>query len=101
MKKKLIKDIDKYLLKLFYLNRSITGPGNRKTLNEIKKIIPIKIKSIKSSRKIYDWKVPLEWSVKDAYIKNEKGERILDFNKNNLHLASYSIPQKKKLYFME
>lgn len=95
MKKKLIKDIDKYLLKLFYLNRSITGPGNRKTLSEIKKIIPIKIKSIKSSIKIYDWKVPLEWSVKDAYIKNEKGERVLDFNKNNLHLASYSIPQKK------
>ena len=75
MKKKLIKDIDKYLIKLFNINRSITGPGNRITLKEIKKIIPIKIKSIKSSRKIYDWKVPLEWSVKDAYIKNDKGEK--------------------------
>ena len=97
MKKKIIKDIDAYLNKLFFINRSITGPGNRQTLNELKKIIPIKIKSINSSTKIYDWKVPLEWSVKDAYIKNEKGEKILDFKKNNLHLASYSEPIKKSL----
>jgi len=96
-KKELIKKIDFYLNKLFNINRSITGPGNRQTLKEIKKIIPIKIKSVKSLQKVFDWKIPLEWDVRDAYIKNDKGEKIIDFKKNNLHLASYSKPIRKKI----
>ena len=59
--------------KLFPICRSITGDGNRKTLEILKKEVPeIKIKEIKSGTKIFDWKVPQEWNVKDAFIKVKK-----------------------------
>ena len=97
---------------LFPINRSLTGKGNRKTLSIIKKtLLPkLNIKKIKSGSEVYDWKIPFEWIVKDAYIKNKFGEKIIDFKENNLHLLNYSIPfsgiiSKKKLmshlYFLE
>jgi len=83
---------------LFPITRSIAGPGVRETLNYVKKIIPsIKIKGISSGKKVYGWKVPKEWEIKDAYIKNSKGKKIIDFKKNNLHVINYSIPVRKKL----
>ncbi len=83
---------------LFPINRSLTGKGNLKTLNYIKKIIPqLKIKNFRSGQKFYDWTIPKEWNVKEAYIKNLKGEKIIDFKKNNLHLVGYSRPIKKIL----
>jgi len=83
---------------LFPINRSISGAGVRKTLRYIKKIIPeLKIKSIPSGKKVYGWKVPMEWEIKDAFIKDNKGKKIIDFKNNNLHIINYSIPIKKKL----
>jgi aminopeptidase-like protein len=80
--------------KLFPICRSITGDGNRKTLKILKKEVPeIKIKEVKSGTKVFDWKVPNEWNVIDAYIKAKK-KKIIDFKKNNLHLVGYSIPFK-------
>ena len=82
---------------LFPINRSIAGPGVRLTLNYLKKINPnLKIKGFPSGKKIFDWKIPFEWEIKDAYIKNNKGNKIIDFKKNNLHVLNYSIPIKKK-----
>ena len=90
--------MQKLLEKLFPICRSITGRGLHKSLLILKgKSKHIKIKSFKSGTKVFDWKVPPEWNVKDAYIENEKGKRIIDFNKNNLHLISYSEPLKKKM----
>ena len=78
---------------LFPICRSITGAGVRETLSYIKKLLPdLDIHEIKSGEKVMDWKVPQEWDIKDAYVKNEKGEKIIDFRKNNLHLVSYSEP---------
>ncbi len=85
---------------LWPINRSLTGKGNRLTLNILKKINPsLKIKKVKSNTQISDWKIPLEWNVKDAYILNNKNEKIVNFKKNNLHLMSYSIPFEGKLSF--
>lgn len=82
--------------KLFYINRSITGPGVRKTLSIYKKIFPqLKIKSVKSGTKMYDWKIPPEWKVTDAYVLDCNKKKIIDFKKNNLHLVGYSIPMNK------
>jgi len=87
-----------FAYKIFKFPRSLTGDGVRKTLLEIKKIIPgLKIKSIKSKTKVFDWKIPLEWKVNDAYILDPKKNKICEFKKNNLHLVGYSIPIKKKL----
>ena len=88
---------------LFPFNRSITGKGVRKTLKYIKKKIPkLKIKSIKSGVKCFDWKVPLEWDVTEAHIKDHSNKKIIiDFKKNNLHLMGYSSPINKLMNFRE
>ena len=81
--------------KLFPICRSLTGNGNRKTLNIIKKFLPkLKITEIPSGKKFSDWTVPLEWNVNDAYIESN-GKKIIDFKKNNLHLVGYSQPVNK------
>ena len=106
----MINKIDFFLKKLYPINRSLTGQGNRITLKSLKEIIPLRIKSIKSLTKVYDWVVPLEWKISDAFISDESGNKIIDFKKNNLHLISYSNKinkkiswnqLKKKLYFSQ
>ena len=78
--------------------RSITGKGVRDVLKLIKRDIPnLKIKSVPSGFKAFDWIVPNEWHVEEAYILNKKGEKVIDFKKNNLHLVSYSTSVNKIL----
>ena len=76
---------------LFPICRSLTGIGVKKTLAVIKKEFPkLKIKKIKSGTKVFDWKVPPEWNIRDAYVQDPLGRKIIDFKRNNLHLVSYS-----------
>ena len=87
---------------LWPLNRSITGNGLRETLKKIKKNIPnLKIKKVSSGKKVFDWKIPNEWKVNEAYIIDPNGKKICDFKQNNLHLVGYSTPIKKKMNLNE
>jgi len=95
----MIKLIEKYFDRLFPLNRSLTGKDYQKSLNIINEIIPLKKINFKSGQRVFDWKIPLEWNVRKAYIKNQKGEKIIDFNQNNLHLLGYSQKLKKRISF--
>ena len=93
-----------YLLakNLWPINRSITGKGVRKTLAKIKEVIPeLKIFEIKSGTKVFDWTIPKEWKINDAYIITPKGKKICSFKKNNLHLVGYSIPVHEKISLSE
>ena len=82
---------------LYPICRSLTGRGVVKTLKIIKDSLPIlKIKKFKSGSKVFDWHIPAEWNVKDAYVLDKNGLKIIDFKKNNLHVVGYSIPIKKK-----
>ncbi len=84
--------------KLFPITRSLTGDGVKKTLNIIQKELPkLKIKKFKSGIKVFDWNIPEEWNVTDAYVIDKYNNRIIDFKKNNLHLVGYSIPIKKNI----
>ena len=84
--------------KLFPITRSLTGDGVKKTLNIIKKELPtLKIRKFKSGTKVFDWNIPEEWNVTDAYVIDKYNNRIIDFKKNNLHLVGYSIPIKKNI----
>ena len=84
--------------KLFPITRSLTGDGVKKTLNIIQKELPkLKIKKFKSGTKVFDWNIPEEWNVTDAYIIDKYNNKIIDFKKNNLHLVGYSIPIKKNI----
>jgi len=78
---------------LWPINRSITGDGVRETLKAISKYIPdLAIESLSSGTPVFDWTVPEEWKVKDAYIKTPSGDKICSFSVNNLHLVGYSKP---------
>lgn len=77
---------------LFPICRSITGTGYRESIKILSKFINFKIYKFKSGSKIYDWKVPMEWTIRDAYILDNKKKKILDFKKNNLHIVNYSHP---------
>lgn len=84
--------------KIFNINRSLTGEGNRKTLNLIKKEIKsLKLKSFPSNKKVFDWIVPLEWKINDGYIITPDNKKICELKKNFLHVISYSVPIKKYL----
>jgi len=80
------------LAKLIWpIHRSLTGEGNRETLKIFQKFCnKLEIKEFKSGKKVFDWKVPQEWSVSEAWVKNKKGRKIIDFKNNNLHLIAYS-----------
>ncbi len=82
---------------LYPIPRSITGNGVRKTLNIISEINPLTIHEVPSGTRAFDWEIPLEWNIKDAWIKNSRGEKIIDFNKSNLHVLNYSTPVHKNL----
>ena len=79
------------------MNRSLAGNENRKTLKYIKKNSPMKIKGFSSGDKVFNWKIPKEWEITDGFIKDNFGNKLVDVNNNNLHVASYSQPVKKQL----
>lgn len=81
---------------IFPIYRSITGDGVRTTLKYLKKIIPdMQIHEVASGTRVYDWTVPKEWNISEAYIENNRREKIIDFKKNNLHVVGYSCPIDK------
>lgn len=82
---------------LYPICRSITGEGVRETLRIIQQHIPIVIHEVASGTRVFDWTVPNEWNIADAYVKNAQGQRIVDFKKSNLHVMSYSVPIKARV----
>ena len=84
--------------RLFPICRSITGDGVRETLRVLQGICPaMTLHEVPTGTQVFDWTVPKEWNIRDAWIKNSKGEKILDFAKSNLHVMGYSIPVNQKV----
>ncbi len=92
----------RFIKKILRINRSLTGKGNRRTLFEIKKILRnLSIKEIRSGTKIFDWKIPLEWNIKNAYILKPDGKKICEFKKNFLHVVGYSTKINKSINLIQ
>ena len=89
------------ITELYPICRSITGNGFRESLRIIKQYIPLAVHEVPTGTQVFDWTVPREWNIRDAYIKNVKGERVVDFLKSNLHVVNYSVPIKKKVSLIE
>ncbi|WP_310395316.1 DUF4910 domain-containing protein [Hymenobacter sp.] len=79
--------------RLFPICRSITGDGVRQTLAILGEYLPgLQVHEVPTGTPAFDWTVPREWTVRDAWVKNRGGERVIDFRAHNLHLVSYSVP---------
>ncbi len=94
-----VEELDLLLKTLFPITRSLTGEGNRETLRILQGVAPIEISEYPSGTSVYDWTIPAEWTINDAYIKDASGERIVDFRESNLQVVSYSTPVDAKMNF--
>jgi aminopeptidase-like protein len=86
---------------LYPICRSITGNGVRSTLERVRQQIPLDVHEVPSGTPVFDWTVPREWNIEDAYIITPTGERIAEFRKHNLHVLNYSAPVHKKVSLEE
>lgn len=85
------------MVELYPLCRSITGNEVRKTDQIISKHIPLELCEVKTGTEVFDWTIPKEWNIRDAYVIDPKGNKIIDFKKSNLHVLGYSIPVNAKI----
>ena len=85
------------MTRLYPICRSITGEGVRETLRIMQEQIPLEIREVPTGTQVFDWSVPKEWNIRDAWIKNAAGERLVDFRQLNLHVVSYSVPVRERM----
>ncbi len=90
-------EMHEFIRELYPFCRSMTGNGVRETLRHINKRLPLEIHEVPSGTRAFDWTVPKEWNIRDAYVKNSQGERVIDFQHSNLHVVSYSAPVRRKM----
>jgi aminopeptidase-like protein len=86
---------------LYPICRSITGNGVRETLRRLQSVAPLSMHEVPSGTEVFDWTVPREWNIRDAYIKNSAGERVVDFRRSNLHVVNYSAPIHTRMALAE
>ena len=91
------ENIYRFISELYPICRSITGEGARETLRLIGKRIPLEVHEVASGTTVFDWVVPKEWNIKDAFIKNARGEKVVDFQNSNLHVINYSVPVHRNI----
>ena len=90
-------ELHQFARELFPICRSITGNGIRQTLGMIGKRIPLEISEVPTGTPVFDWAVPKEWNIRDAYIQGPDKKRVVDFQKSNLHVLNYSVPVHTKM----
>jgi aminopeptidase-like protein len=86
------EQLHRFATDLYPICRSITGDGTRRTLAMIQERIPLQVFEVPAGTQVFDWTVPKEWNIRDAYIAESNGKRVVDFHKSNLHVMNYSIP---------
>jgi len=89
--------IHRLMADLFPICRSRTGDGVRATLDILRRHVPLEIREVPSGTRVLDWTVPKEWNVRDAYIRDPRGRKVVDFGRSNLHVVGYSVPVEARL----
>jgi aminopeptidase-like protein len=90
-----------FIAEAFPVYRSITGDGVRRTLAMVRERIPLEIREVPTGTQVFDWTVPREWNIRDAWIKDPSGNKVVDFQDCNLHVLSYSVPVHERLPLSE
>ena len=83
--------------RLYPICRSLTGDGQRQTLDILRESIDLTVHEVPSGTQAFDWTVPREWNIRDAYIKDASGRKVVDFRDSNLHVMSYSAPVHRRM----
>ena len=86
---------------LYPICRSITGDGFRRTMGTLRTLIPLEVHEVATGTQVFDWSVPREWNIRDAYVKNSQGTKVIDFAASNLHVLNYSVPVKGRFPLSE
>ncbi len=95
------EEIYQLAAELYPICRSITGDGFRQSLAILNRQIPLVTCEVHSGTQVFDWVVPREWNIRDAYVLNARGERVIDFRKHNLHVLNYSLPVNRSMSLEE
>lgn len=93
--------MESYFDRLWPICRSITGDGLRSSLKILQEIIPLELTEVPTGTEVFDWVIPKEWNIRDAYILTPEGKKICDFKVNNLHVVNYSVPVDQEIGFDE
>jgi aminopeptidase-like protein len=86
---------------LYPICRSITGNGVRRTLGRLRELVPLEVHEVPTGTAVFDWTVPKEWNLRDAWVKNAAGEKVIDFRRSNLHVVNYSVPVHRNMPLTE
>ncbi len=95
------EELHGFATELYPICRSITGDGIRQTLQKISERIPLHISNVASGTAVFDWTVPREWNIRDAWIEDAQGRRVVDFREHNLHVVNYSVPVRRRMSLEE
>ena len=87
--------------RLYRLCRSITGEGVRQSLRILQEYVPLEVREVPSGTPAFDWTVPREWNIRDAWVKGPDGRKVIDFQEHNLHILQYSVPVRRRLSLSE
>jgi aminopeptidase-like protein len=89
------------IAELYPICRSITGNGLRRTLDIIGKRLPLERHEVPTGTPVFDWTVPREWNVSDAWVADASGRRVVDFQRSSLHVVNYSAPIRTRMSLEE
>src|SRR5262245_12388650 len=87
--------------RLYPICRSITGDGVRETLRIVAEHVPLELREVPSGTPVFDWTVPPEWNLRDAWIADAAGRRVVDLRNSNLHVVGYSTPVRRRMPLAE
>src|SRR4051812_9416458 len=94
-------DMHALIARLYPICRSITGEGVRQTLRILGEFMPLEVHEVATGTTVFDWTIPKEWNIRDAWIKDAGGRKLIDFGALNLHVVSYSSPIRRGMRFAE
>jgi aminopeptidase-like protein len=95
------QELYELIVSLYPICRSITGDGFRQSLRQLQALVPLSLHEVPTGTQVFDWTVPKEWNIRDAWIKNARGEKIVNFSNCNLHVVNYSVPVRRKMRLAE
>ena len=98
---KAVRDALELMEQMFPLCRSITGEGVRRTFDLLERFVPLARHEVPSGTAVFDWEVPREWNIRDAYVADAGGRRVIDFRAHNLHVVNYSVPVRRTMSLEE